>query len=185
MMLKQFLLILAGLFVFLYLIGMILASHAITSDDFTKIKPPPEILTPPTSNPFSGIQVVSVPGSDTISLNRSARPAFINFWATWCRPCIAEMPAIEKLYQAQKGHSDFYIVSTSGREEQIESFVRQKGYSFPVYRLISTPRTDSLIRKIPLTLLAQGSSLWIRHNGSANWDSEAVHQLIEELADNQ
>lgn len=63
------------------------------------------------------------------------KTVLINFWATWCAPCVAEMPALERLYQKLK-NKGFEVVSVSCDSpdsiEDLRSFVDKKGISFPV-----------------------------------------------------
>ncbi|MCB9264919.1 MAG: redoxin domain-containing protein [Lewinellaceae bacterium] len=182
-MVKNILLLLLGLFVLLLIMGTLFIKRVAGNEEFAELKGPPTVLAEPIANPFGTIYAVSIADKDTIELNPGSGLAFINFWATWCRPCISEMPTIEKLFQAYKGKMAFYIISTDKSESKIRGFMKNRGYEFPVYRLIKTPKTDSLARKLPLTLLSYNSELHIYHSGSANWNSRAVHQLIEELSE--
>ncbi|MCB0326425.1 MAG: TlpA family protein disulfide reductase [Bdellovibrionales bacterium] len=52
---------------------------------------------------------------------------FLNFWATWCQPCVAEMPAMQKAYE-KLGSKDFVMlaISLDDSKEQIEAFVKNK-----------------------------------------------------------
>lgn len=61
------------------------------------------------------------------------KKVFLNFWATWCPPCKAEMPEIEKLYQETKD-SDLVIVAVEIGEplETVKSFIDSNKYSFKV-----------------------------------------------------
>jgi peroxiredoxin len=61
------------------------------------------------------------------------KKVFLNFWATWCPPCIAEMPEIEKLYQETKD-SDLVIIAIEIGEplDTVKSFIDSNKYNFKV-----------------------------------------------------
>ena len=61
------------------------------------------------------------------------KKVFLNFWATWCPPCKAEMPDIEKLYQETKD-TDLVILAVNVGEDKktVQGFVKDKEYNFNV-----------------------------------------------------
>ena len=61
------------------------------------------------------------------------KPIFLNFWATWCPPCIAEMPDINKLYQLINEEVHFAIISVDDDREKAKKFAKRKGFDFPIY----------------------------------------------------
>ena len=144
------------------------------------LNPPPGSLA--IGAPAIEFELPTLDGGSATRAQWGGRVQVINFWAPWCRPCLSELPTIEKLYQAQNGKMEFFIISTDGPENQIRAFMKRKGYNFPAYRLVKTPQTDSLDRILPLTALSHNSEALIYHKGGANWNSEVVHQLVEELA---
>ena len=59
------------------------------------------------------------------------KPVFINFWATWCPPCVGELPHIEKKYAEYKDKMHFVILSVDDNEQEPARFIQSKGYTFP------------------------------------------------------
>ena len=108
---------------------------------------------------------------------------FVNFWATWCPPCIAEMPTIEKLYQKYKDKIGFAMISNEDIG-MIEDFRNRNKYTFPVYQIeMDIPETFNL-SVIPATfIISQDRKIVLKHVGGANWSHEDVINFIDELID--
>ena len=69
------------------------------------------------------------------------KTVFLNFWATWCPPCKAEMPDIQKIYETYDTEGEDALVvlgiaspniSGESSEEEIKSFLEENGYTYPV-----------------------------------------------------
>lgn len=65
------------------------------------------------------------------------KPIILNFWATWCGPCKAELPDFEEMYKVYGNRIQFLMVDmTDGKQETMAGaklFVDAQGYTFPVY----------------------------------------------------
>jgi len=108
---------------------------------------------------------------------------FLNFWATWCGPCLIEMPSIASLHErfAKQG---LEIVAISDEDLQtVRAHVRRKGYPFTV--LVDPEDTLAArlgIQGIPATfILDQEGRLIHQQVGASNWDAAEVRQKIEAL----
>lgn len=85
------------------------------------------------------------------------KAVLIDFWATWCKPCIAEMVHLQKMYEAKKDGLVVLAISIDGpeTEAQVAPFVKTKGWTFPVL-LDSETRATGLYnprRAAPFTVL--------------------------------
>lgn len=98
---------------------------------------------------------------------------FINYWATWCPPCIAEMPAINSLYQKFKNNPGvvFIMVDVDNNLPKALSFMNHHGYNLPLYTTLSQFPDSLLDGTIPTTLiLGTDGRLKYRHTGAAKYD---------------
>ncbi|MFD1063568.1 TlpA family protein disulfide reductase [Winogradskyella litorisediminis] len=106
----------------------------------------------------------------------------INFWATWCPPCIAEMASLQKLYNKYEKRVDFIFVTADALDEKISNFKENKKYTFPVYQIMSKPPSELMTTSIPRTVLIdKNGEIIIDKSGAADWFSEDVQKQIDEL----
>ena len=110
------------------------------------------------------------------------QPVFINFWATWCMLCRAEMPSIQRLYDQLKGEGILFACISQEGAEKIEAFVKEEGYTFPIYTM-STDRPEVFeTAGIPTTfILSPDGRIAFKHVGSAKWDDPSVIDFIRQL----
>jgi len=69
----------------------------------------------------------------TIVSNLKGKTVLLDFWATWCPPCVADAPALDKLYR-KYGEKDLMIIGISVNEERdiVEQFLKKHPHTFPV-----------------------------------------------------
>lgn len=113
------------------------------------------------------------------------RVVFLNFWATWCPPCIAEMPSIQKLYTSLKGNDKvvFLLVDVDGDFRKSQRFMERKKLSLPLYAPAG-PLPESLLgQSIPTTVfLDKKGKIVFRHEGGADYSQPDVAAFLEKLA---
>ena len=108
----------------------------------------------------------------------------LNFWATWCPPCRAEMPSMETLYQRFKDQG-LEILAVDIREEEsvVRQFIQNNKYTFPVM-LDSDGRVSSMygIQAIPTSFILNREGKIIgRVVGSIYWDTPQAIAVFEAL----
>lgn len=105
----------------------------------------------------------------------------INFWASWCPPCVAEMPSLQALYNDYSNQVEFIFVARDS-EEKIDSFMAKEGFSFPIYYEYSEPPIALQSNSLPTTyIIDRSGSIILEHIGAARWNSETTRALINQL----
>ncbi|MGB5360301.1 MAG: TlpA disulfide reductase family protein, partial [Eudoraea sp.] len=106
---------------------------------------------------------------------------FINFWATWCPPCVAEMPDLQLLYDAY-GEKVTFLFIARDKKEKVSSFMMKKKYNLPVYFESGfTPKT-LYSAALPTTfVIDKKGNIVVAETGSAAWNSQSVRSLLDGL----
>jgi thiol-disulfide isomerase/thioredoxin len=105
----------------------------------------------------------------------------INFWATWCPPCIAEMPSLQDLYNDYKDQVVFVFVTSEGTEK-VTPFMDKNNYNLPIYNMMSREPDLLSTQSIPTTyLINKKGEIVIKKTGAANWNSTKVRNQLDEL----
>jgi len=107
---------------------------------------------------------------------------FVNFWATWCPPCRAEMPAIQNLYDVYNDDVAFVFV-TQESNEVVSSFFTKNQYNLPVYNSASSiPAELATTNSIPATyVINKNGKIVLSKTGAADWDSDKTKKIISDL----
>lgn len=107
---------------------------------------------------------------------------FINLWATWCPPCIAEMPGIENLYQKTNSKVAFIMLDRDRDFALAKEFVSKKGYTFPIYYALDPLPEKLSSNAIPATfVIAPDGRFAYRHQGLANYNHPEIEQFLMDL----
>lgn len=120
--------------------------------------------------------------TEGINFNQAEnKVVLVNFWATWCPPCIAEMPSLQELYNDYQDKVVFLFI-TNEVDEDVEKFMTAKSYTYPVYRSLSKVPHPFVISPIPATyLLDKKGNIIIDKTGAADWNTDKVRATIDEL----
>jgi peroxiredoxin len=109
----------------------------------------------------------------------------VNFWATWCPPCLEEMPAMDRLYREHR-EANFVLVAVSvdADPKKVTPFVTQHKLTFPIGL---DPKMDLAnayaVRALPSSfLVGRDGNLAALAIGPRVWDGDAAHSLVEAMA---
>ena len=124
--------------------------------------------------------------------NSNHRLTIINFWATWCPPCIEELPSLNRLaiMFEEKGIDILAISMDRGDEKKLANFLKQKGGDkLKFFQDKNWSAGKSLpIKGLPVTLIVKNNKIETKiiykHEGPLVWDSLEVKNNILSLVDN-
>jgi peroxiredoxin len=123
-------------------------------------------------------------GGQLDSSELRGRVVLINFWATWCKPCEDEMPAMERLYRSLEG-SGFELLAISVDEDadDVRRFRERLGLTFPMlWDPTRKVAGDYQTFRFPETLLVGPDGVVVeRYVGEKEWDAQAYVDRIRRL----
>ena len=105
----------------------------------------------------------------------------VNFWATWCPPCVAEMPSMQELYEDYGDRVAFVFIARDDHERVVK-FLEKKNLSLPVYYERTAPPKVMTTSSLPTTYVIDSQGM-IRVDkvGAADWNSKKVRSLLDEM----
>lgn len=105
---------------------------------------------------------------------------FLNFWATWCPPCRAEMPGIVELYtDLQETDIQFFLVSLDKDDESIQSYKRKNGFDVPFYLPVGPVPESYGTASIPVTMVIDHDGrVAFRHEGMASFNTRRFRNAL-------
>ncbi len=97
---------------------------------------------------------------EAFEISPGAKPVVLNFWATWCPPCRAELPELANFAREQEGAVQFYGINLKESPQAVEAFLEQQQIALPVaYDRNGEAAKLFAIRFIPTTIVADGQGI--------------------------
>ena len=135
---------------------------------------------------LSGIRFTDRQGKTVDLESLKGKVIFLNFWATWCPPCQAEMPSINKLYSQFKNDPKvvFLLVDADSDLPKAQKFLDKKKYDLPVYQVASNIPEQLFKGSLPTTIVFDKKGrVSFNEEGAANYANQKFVDFILQLRD--
>ena len=123
-------------------------------------------------------------GNEFSLRNFENKVLFINYWATWCNPCLAEMPSMAELYNQYKENNNivFLYLSKEDADTIIDYIPKDDSLGqLPIYKVVTDDDLFST-RGIPTTFIVnRNGEIVIKDVGSAVWNDQSVVDYLDNL----
>ncbi len=143
------------------------------------------VVKPKIAKPAPVFTLKTLHGGEINLEDLKGKTVLLHFWATWCKPCIKEMPTMEKFYNTFKDKK-FEILAVSidrGNVKGVESFVKMTGMTFPVLLdQDQTVRKKYFINGLPTSYLIDDKGKMKGFiSGERDWSSKDAIQLMNSI----
>src|SRR6185437_7017191 len=113
---------------------------------------------------------------NNISMLRG-KVVFINFWASWCPPCRAEMPSINDLYKKLQSDTNFVFLSINEDDDKSKAnaYLENNDFSFPIFYASGNVPGEIFAGTLPTTIvLSKQGRIVLKHEGSAGYNTDSL-----------
>lgn len=138
------------------------------------------------SSKYSDFEIITFEEFEGLMNQSSNKIRVYNFWATWCAPCVKEMPYFEKTASEDDELELYFISMDDGRKpERVTSFMEKRKITYPVYLLNDVDYNKWIDKVSPEWSGAIPATLFIKPNGEKYFhEGEVTEEELKELVSN-
>ena len=123
-------------------------------------------------------------GEPATTADLKGKVVFINFWASWCPPCRAEMPSLKNLYQKFKDDDRFVFLFMNEDEDKNKAieYLEKNSFTIPLFYSLGNVPREIFSGSLPTTIvLDKEGKIVLKHQGMAGYDTEGFIRQLKEL----
>lgn len=129
----------------------------------------------------SNFTLMSAHGSDVSLSDYEGKFVLLNFWATWCPPCVKEMPALNRLHNKLNGNNGLEVVGVhvGPALATVKQFLKDKPVDFDIVIDKNMSLSSWQVSGLPTTfLISPSGKLIYKATGEREWDSDEMVEFI-------
>lgn len=134
------------------------------------------------NRPAPNFTLAAMGGGDLQLSDFKGKVVLLNFWATWCEPCVREMPAMQAVYEEYRDKGFEILAVNLGQDEgTVRRFIESVGGKFPVVYDITGGVGDTyLVRNMPTSYFIDRNGV-VRHQLEQEMTEERITELVLDL----
>lgn len=120
--------------------------------------------------------------ANLLEFKNSGNVVFLNYWGSWCPPCVSEMPTIQKLFEAKGQQVKFVLVAIQDKPKTFNAFLQKNNYTMPVYEPNSPISVNMMPHVFPTTyILNKKGEVVLMETKTRDWNDAEINALLERL----
>lgn len=128
-------------------------------------------------------QLRSLDGDTCRLADFAGKVTVINYWASWCPPCVAEMGQFEQLYADYSDKVNFLFISNE-KHSDIVKFQKRKNLNLPIYQAVKYYPQQLSSNTLPVTfIISADGNIMMRKSGIAQWNGTRMRNILNQLID--
>lgn len=128
------------------------------------------------------VKLAELNGDEIDMRDFKGKTVFLNYWATWCGPCIKEMPTIELAQTSLKDKGVVFLIASNEDPDEIREFSEDRSYNFHYVRVLNLEELQ--IPALPTThIYDEDGNLRFSETGARNWsEPDNLKVILPNLA---
>jgi thiol-disulfide isomerase/thioredoxin len=147
-------------------------------------KAPAENVTTAAADPFSleEVRFQRMDGTEFGLTPEKKTFTVLHFWATWCKPCLAEFPELKNALPRLQSDRIAFLLATEEELDQIRAFEEKRNFGLDFLYLKEATLADFEVHALPTTLVLDSKGKVVyRHMGQLNWQEiTSIEDLISQ-----
>jgi thiol-disulfide isomerase/thioredoxin len=132
----------------------------------------------------NSIEITDLNGVEIPLKKFEGKVILLNFWATWCAPCIKEMPSIDSV-ASKFGEDVVFILASNEEIDKISRFKEKKEYKLNYVFMKTSPESLGVYALPATFIFDKKGHIAFEEKGSRNWNSEESINLIKNILNNE
>ena len=127
------------------------------------------------------IQLEDLEGNPVTLEELQGQRVFLNFWATWCKPCIAEMPSIDRAAETLESEDYVFLLASDENIDRIRRFAQKNPYSFQYVQLKTSVYALDVMALPTTFVIDRSGEIVFEKVGAEAWDNASILEELRSL----